>query len=192
MTFSEFGRRIRSNDSNGTDHGTAAPMMFFGSCVNAGIIGESPLIPDDPGGGDGVPMQFDFRSVYSSILTDWFDITPDTVSSIMGESFPNIPIVKSCSEVSTATSDLEVSAVSLNAYPNPFENWLQIDITVKVGKVRLSLFDAIGHEIDVIESRSMSEGSHLIKFDGSHLIPGNYFLKVSSEWGVKTIGVVKV
>ena len=29
MTFSEFGRRIRANDSLGTDHGTAAPLMPF-------------------------------------------------------------------------------------------------------------------------------------------------------------------
>ena len=46
MTFSEFGRRIRSNDSLGTDHGTAAPLFVFGSCINPAIIGENPEIPD--------------------------------------------------------------------------------------------------------------------------------------------------
>jgi len=41
MTFSEFGRRIRSNDSLGTDHGTAAPMFVFGSCINPTILGQN-------------------------------------------------------------------------------------------------------------------------------------------------------
>ncbi len=38
MTFSEFGRQIASNGSFGTDHGDAAPIMLFGSCVNTGVI----------------------------------------------------------------------------------------------------------------------------------------------------------
>ena len=45
MTFSEFGRRIKSNDSLGTDHGAAAPMFLFGSKVQSGVIGNSPQIP---------------------------------------------------------------------------------------------------------------------------------------------------
>lgn len=39
MTFSEFGRRIKSNASVGTDHGTAAPVLFFGAAVQPGITG---------------------------------------------------------------------------------------------------------------------------------------------------------
>ena len=42
MTFSEFGRRIRSNDSLGTDHGTAAPLFVFGSCINSTVLGDNP------------------------------------------------------------------------------------------------------------------------------------------------------
>ena len=58
MTFSEFGRRIKSNASLGTDHGSAAPVMFFGSALNTsptqvaatqypvpGMIGASPNLP---------------------------------------------------------------------------------------------------------------------------------------------------
>ena len=74
MTFSEFGRRIRANDSLGTDHGTAAPLMVFGTCLNSGILGNTPELPDNPSQSDGVPMQFDFRDVYGSILSDWFDV----------------------------------------------------------------------------------------------------------------------
>jgi uncharacterized protein (DUF1501 family) len=36
MTFSEFGRRIKSNGSLGTDHGAGAPVIFFGAALNTG------------------------------------------------------------------------------------------------------------------------------------------------------------
>ena len=46
MTFSEFGRQIASNDSFGTDHGDAAPLFLFGSCLANQIIGPNPIIED--------------------------------------------------------------------------------------------------------------------------------------------------
>ncbi len=70
MTFSEFGRRIRSNASYGTDHGSAAPMILFGACLNQGIIGENPEIADEVDLDEGVPMQYDFKSVFGSVLID--------------------------------------------------------------------------------------------------------------------------
>lgn len=39
MTFSEFGRQIRSNGSSGTDHGTAVDVFMFGSCIKPGLTG---------------------------------------------------------------------------------------------------------------------------------------------------------
>ncbi|MGH2479214.1 MAG: DUF1501 domain-containing protein, partial [Ktedonobacteraceae bacterium] len=37
MTWSEFGRRVEENASQGTDHGTAAPMFVLGNAINRGI-----------------------------------------------------------------------------------------------------------------------------------------------------------
>src|SRR6185295_2882052 len=45
MTFSEFGRRIKSNTSIGTDHGAAAPMFLFGDQVVPGVLGNNPALP---------------------------------------------------------------------------------------------------------------------------------------------------
>ena len=46
MSFSEFGRRVAQNGSGGTDHGTAAPMFFFGPMVHAGVHGKHPSLTD--------------------------------------------------------------------------------------------------------------------------------------------------
>ncbi|MBK8515931.1 MAG: DUF1501 domain-containing protein [Saprospiraceae bacterium] len=70
MTFSEFGRQIKSNNSLGTDHGTAAPLIVFGSCQQ-NVFGKNPEISTTLAPQEGVPMQYDFRSVYASLLVDW-------------------------------------------------------------------------------------------------------------------------
>jgi uncharacterized protein (DUF1501 family) len=72
MTFSEFGRRIKSNASSGTDHGTTGPVLLFGSQVKGGIIGTNPIIPDKATVDDNLLMQTDYRAIYKSILKKWF------------------------------------------------------------------------------------------------------------------------
>ncbi len=69
MTFSEFGRRVGQNASGGTDHGTAAPMFFFGPMVKPGIINTHPSLQDLDNG--DLKHSLDFRSVYSTVLEDW-------------------------------------------------------------------------------------------------------------------------
>jgi uncharacterized protein (DUF1501 family) len=70
MTFSEFGRRPSSNASLGTDHGTALPVFLAGSNVRGGVYGNTPSLTDLSGG--NLKMQFDFRSVYSATLQQWY------------------------------------------------------------------------------------------------------------------------
>ncbi len=55
FTFSEFGRRIKSNFSIGTDHGAAAPVLVFGSKVQSGVLGENPHIPVSDSANVSVP-----------------------------------------------------------------------------------------------------------------------------------------
>ncbi len=90
MTFSEFGRRIKSNGSSGTDHGSAAPMFLFGKKVNPTIIGTNPVLPANAGVNDQVPMQFDYRAVYQSILQGWFCMTASEAATALGNSTPMV------------------------------------------------------------------------------------------------------
>ena len=76
MTFSEFGRRVAQNASNGTDHGTANNLFIMGKNLKKkGFINETPDLSklDD---GDLI-HQLDFRSVYATVLTKWLN-TNDT------------------------------------------------------------------------------------------------------------------
>lgn len=94
MTYSEFGRRIRSNAALGTDHGTAAPMFLFGSCVENQILGDHPVIDTQVDMEAGVEMQYDFRNVYGTILSQWLGASENQVKDIIFEDFQALPIFK--------------------------------------------------------------------------------------------------
>jgi uncharacterized protein (DUF1501 family) len=73
MIFSEFGRRVKDNGS-GTDHGTAAPVFIIGGKNQGKIIGNNPdLLNLDNG---DLKHQFDFRSVYATILKQKLGVDP--------------------------------------------------------------------------------------------------------------------
>lgn len=94
MTFSEFGRRANSNASRGTDHGVAAPMFVFGTNVRHRTIGQNPDLSNLTGQTTNreIPMQIDFRRVYSDILTDWFGAAQTTTSSLLYRPFPTVSL----------------------------------------------------------------------------------------------------
>jgi uncharacterized protein (DUF1501 family) len=92
MTFSEFGRRIKSNAALGTDHGTAAPHFVFGKNVKGSIIGENPVIPENPTEEDNLPMKIDFRSIYATILREWFGADEALVKEVLFKDFKTLPI----------------------------------------------------------------------------------------------------
>ncbi|PTY01796.1 hypothetical protein DB346_11460 [Verrucomicrobia bacterium LW23] len=91
LTFSEFGRRVAENGSQGTDHGAAAPMFLFGPRVKAGLYGAYPsLAPKDLDKGD-VKYNVDFRAVYASVLASVLKVPGKTV---LGRDFELLPVMK--------------------------------------------------------------------------------------------------
>lgn len=70
MVFSEFGRRAAENGGKGTDHGTAGPVLLLGKSIRGGLYGEpSSLTKLDQG---DLKFTTDFRSVYATLLSQWF------------------------------------------------------------------------------------------------------------------------
>jgi uncharacterized protein (DUF1501 family) len=72
LAFSEFGRRVQENGSQGTDHGTAGPVFLAGPCVRPGLVGETPKLLDLEDG--DLKMSVDFRRVYAGVLEDWLGL----------------------------------------------------------------------------------------------------------------------
>jgi uncharacterized protein (DUF1501 family) len=94
MIYSEFGRRIKSNTSLGTDHGTAAPVMLFGTKLKGGLIGSNPEIASKVYENDNLPLQHDFRSIYASVLQGWFNLSAKETNGILLDSYPDLNLFK--------------------------------------------------------------------------------------------------
>ena len=90
MTFSEFGRRVKQNGSNGTDHGTAEPMFIIGNKVQGGLYGTYPSLEDLDNNGD-LKFNADFRSVYAGMLRDVVGTDP---APVLAGDFPPIGVLR--------------------------------------------------------------------------------------------------
>ena len=87
MVFSEFGRRVRENTNQGTDHGAAAPMFLAGSGLKPGPCGVHPSLTDLDDG--DLRHHTDFRQVYASVLEQWLKIESEAV---LGERFEPLKV----------------------------------------------------------------------------------------------------
>ena len=189
MTFSEFGRQIRANNSFGTDHGTAAPLIVFGNCVNQGVYGDNPEINMDVAAQEGVPMQFDFRSVYASLLIDWLGAKEEEVRNVLFDEFQKIPFIKDCS---TTTSFEEVqTSIQANVSPNPCHQYTYLNF-VNTGKlVKIAVFDAIGSQVEAITNKSLPFGAHELQINTEVYMPGSYFVRIAIDEKVRTLKFIK-
>jgi uncharacterized protein (DUF1501 family) len=79
MTFSEFGRRARQNNSNGTDHGTVAPHFVAGGAVRGGLYGQPPDLTRLDATQNAL-YSTDFRQLYATVAKDWWGVSADTVT----------------------------------------------------------------------------------------------------------------
>ncbi len=89
LCFSEFGRRVAENGSEGTDHGTAAPLLLAGPGVAGGLVGSTPNLCDLVDG--DVKMSIDFRWVYASVLEGWLGVS---AKSALAGSFETLPLFR--------------------------------------------------------------------------------------------------
>lgn len=193
MTFSEFGRRVKSNASVGTDHGAAAPLFVFGKKVNPGITGNNPTIPATATVNDNVVMQYDFRSVYASILKDWFCVDSTTLQTIMLQNFQQLPLCANGTCVATSTIDTRSSGVSLvNNYPNPFTETTTISFTTKGGHTLIQVMDALGRVIRTPIDRDYVAGTYNVTFDSYGLPSGVYYVRFQNGVAQQVKAMLKV
>lgn len=191
ITFSEFGRQIGSNASVGTDHGTAAPLFVFGSCIQTQILGNNPQIPEKLAPQEGVAMQIDFRDIYASILKDWFHVPESDIKTLINPNFTYLPILKDC-DLATPTREAYLNdLVDLKLYPNPFASEATLRFSSPGGRIRISLFDAIGSELEVLADQNFASGAHELAIDGQRLASGNYYVRVQGRQFVKTGILIK-
>ena len=186
MTFSEFGRRIYQNGSGGTDHGTSAPMFMFGGGVAGGLLGAQPSLTDLAPGGN-MKYDLDFRSVYGSILKDWFDLSEADVTSVMNGAFNPVSVIDSAYSTGVSPSPVPVPVQFVQNYPNPFRDRTLIEIGVEDAKrIQIELVDISGRKVADIANQVYPQGTHQIPFEAGRLPSGIYLVRITDRFGSKT------
>jgi len=178
MTFSEFGRTLKENGSGGTDHGSSAPVMIFGP-VNGGEYGEHSDLVDLDNSGDPV-FGTDYRSIYASILDNWFQLPPDETSNVLNGDFEKLGFVNSSVSSSNERNGSIPEKFTLNQnYPNPFNPSTTISFTLpESSNVELTVYDLNGRKVSTLVKQRVRAGEHSIVFDASSLTSGVYFYKL--------------
>lgn len=181
MTFSEFGRRMQSNGSLGTDHGAAQPVFLFGESVKQGVLGKNPVIPANTQAVDNVPMQYDFRSVYSTILRDWFCLPPNDVETVLLKNYQYLPVIKStaCNMDMQELNNLGDNLI-IN-YPNPFTSSTTITFKTTGGHTLVQVFDTTGKRIAILIDKVYdAAGTYSVSFDSGALASGVYYARLQN------------
>lgn len=186
ISMSEFGRRVGSNGSYGSDHGTGGPVMMFGLGVKPGIYGTVPDVSQS-----NVGMQFDYRQIYANILHEWMGVDTSVIendiffrdfiqgSNPAGGSYEPMNLIKEVilSEKEYIKRKYRIESV----YPNPASNYTQTKIIVNnYQDVKVELINMAGVKVSEI-NRRVAPGEHVFSFMLDGLKPGFYFVKAKSE-----------
>ncbi|MEM9930602.1 MAG: DUF1501 domain-containing protein, partial [Bacteroidota bacterium] len=187
MTYSEFGRRVEENGVGGTDHGTALPVMLFGPALNgAGTHGLNPNLNDLDATGN-LKFGTDFRSLYATVLENWFCLSATDVDNVLGGQYDRLPELGfSCGTVAT---DNQVAA-GQQGLPSTLHTLgagrYRIGFNLPLGaKLKVELFTLDGRRIRTLADQYFQPGEQAIDFSladlSIHLLPMVYTLNVNGQ-----------
>ncbi|MEO6190794.1 MAG: DUF1501 domain-containing protein, partial [Saprospiraceae bacterium] len=182
MTFSEFGRRVKSNASGGTDHGAAQPMFVFGKKIISGVLGKNATIDPATTVNSNIAMQYDFRSVYASFLKDWFCVPNADLESVMLHKLQALPILDTNNCIPTGTHEQNTKAGEnlIYAYPNPFEEKTTLKFESKGGYSMIQVFNNEGVIVKNIFEGELPEGSYKQECELGEAPAGIYYVRIQT------------
>lgn len=187
VTTSEFGRRVHSNGSFGTDHGTGGPIFIFGKGVQPGVVGKVPDLTKN-----NVEMQYDYREVYGSIMRDWMLAGDSQAEQKIEAMFPGLtttgvdgrPVIQLplAQQVITGTDEFISDRFALeNCFPNPAKEKTTMHFRVnRTSHVAIDLLDINGKHVRKLVEGDFEPGEHKIETDLSGLPNAIYIYQLKS------------
>lgn len=188
VTTSEFGRRVHSNGSYGTDHGTGGPVYIFGKGVKPGVTGKVPDLTQD-----NVEMQYDYRQVYASLLRDWMLVEENKINNdIFFKNFLSGPKEEGTGNYENIVlAEQVISGVQenfvaerfglLDCFPNPAKESTTIRFRINnTSHVTINLLDNSGKQLKTVISEEKTEGEHSVKIELSDVPPGFYLYQLKT------------
>ncbi len=185
VTTSEFGRRIHSNGSYGTDHGTGGPVFIFGKGVKPGVNG---IVPDLSK--NNVELQYDYRQVYANLLKDWMLVDEAKINNdiffgnfingtVDGVTYEPLPLA---SQLITDVDGFIATRFALeDCYPNPAKDTTTIHFRINTNaQVGVNLMDSMGKKLQTLIDATFEPGEHRVEVSLASLPSGTYLYQMKS------------
>lgn len=189
-TFSEFGRCAKENGSFGCDHGTLEPVFVFGKNVNAGVNGTNVNLSDLTNDNQLKGVQFDYRSIFTTLLQDWLGASDYVLEQTMFDGFNKMPLVDTaavaapeCYIGGTATSALEAGGMqrALTVFPNPATVIAEVSYESRSEfEGRLTLH-SLGGTLISAQNVRIAPGANYFDVEVFSLPAGTYFARLENR-----------
>ena len=140
----------------------------------------------DEAKGNGIKMQYNFRQVYNSILSDWFETSKTYVDSVLFGNFEKLDLLISCNPDSTGEEESYNTDVLI--YPNPTNSNINIEILTDEKFKTIEIYNELGRKIDKIKFND----SNKIWFSVSGYQNGNYYIKLKGKNNILTKRFIKM
>lgn len=177
LTFTEFGRRAKDNESFGTDHGTATPVFVFGTKLNNGIYGVNPGLKPEDMDNFNLRYNIDYRQIYTSVIQDWFEGDNEALIQTGFDEWVDtkLPIVATTGTPSYTPGK---NPTTLHLYPNPVQDQLHIQYHLEFrGDVTLHAIDSSGRKVKSAHQEGRF-GPNTMIWNVSDLKEGLYHLQM--------------
>ena len=188
-TFSEFGRCARENGSDGTDHGTLAPMFIFGKNIEAGVQGTNVNLSNLTNDNQLQGVQHDYRQVFATLLQDWLGASNGVLVEAMFEGYAKVPVLEGAAVVTSdcylpqtvGIFDTPNRPKPLTVFPNP------ASVTTEVNFESTAAFDArltlhsLGGNLVTAQNVRVEPGFNTFYFDVISLPPATYFIRLENK-----------
>ena len=187
LTFSEFGRRVEQNGSEGTDHGAAAPVMLFGPALESNAtLGAPPNLTAVDGNGNLV-AEHDFRSVYATVLSRWLCIGDSLVDDLLGGTYPRLDGLALHCQATVPTRDPAPGTDPI--YLMARREGPEITVIYRLPGVTtaaIHLHDVAGRRIGSPQRAETTPGTHELTLTGN-LPVGVYLVTLETDRGVRSV-----
>jgi uncharacterized protein (DUF1501 family) len=189
-TFSEFGRCAKENGSDGTDHGTLAPMMIFGNAVKTGVLGDNVNLSNLTSDNQLQGAQHDYRQVFATLLQDWLGCNQYVMEQAMFDGYAKLPLVATDLVVDpgcyigggvTIYDSGFHREQSASLYPNPSSIGTELMIESRFDyDARISMH-SLGGSVIYSKSARIISGINQFFIETSDYPSGNYFIRIENK-----------
>ena len=125
-------------------------------------------------------MQYDFRSVYSSILRDWFCVDPADITTMLYKNYQYLPFIETTACTLNTDELNNLGDNLITNYPNPFATTTTLTFKTMGGHTLIQIFDPTGRLVAVPVDDLYDEGTFNVTFNGEQLSAGIYYARLQN------------